>query len=88
VLEEGPKKPIVNDMIIRLSPPLSPDHLVGTITLQERQQKIKKYLEKRRKRRFSKRIHYDCRKRVADQRIRIKGRFITKEQAYALVSPS
>ena len=86
-LLDSPKKCSVNDMIVRLSPPLSPTHLVGTITLQERQQKIKKYLEKRRKRRFNKRIHYDCRKRVADQRIRIKGRFITKEQAYALNGP-
>jgi len=25
-----------------------------------------------------KKIFYDCRKRVADQRIRIKGRFISK----------
>ena len=28
-----------------------------------------------------KKVSYDCRKKVADQRIRIKGRFVTKKQA-------
>ncbi|CAG9330713.1 unnamed protein product [Blepharisma stoltei] len=57
---------------------------IGTLTLEERRLKIEKYLEKRKKRTFSKRIAYACRKRVADSRIRIKGRFVTKVQAEAL----
>ena len=43
-----------------------------------------KYLVKRNKRKWGKRIHYSCRKQVADKRIRIKGRFVTKEQAKAI----
>mmetsp|Transcript_31773 Transcript_31773/g.31486 ORF Transcript_31773/g.31486 Transcript_31773/m.31486 type:complete len:213 (+) Transcript_31773:21-659(+) len=58
---------------------------IGTLTLEERKLKIEKYLEKRKKRTFSKRIAYACRKRVADSRIRIKGRFVTKEQAIAIL---
>ncbi|CAG9316043.1 unnamed protein product [Blepharisma stoltei] len=57
---------------------------IGTLTLEERKIKIERYLEKRKRRTFSKRIAYACRKRVADSRIRIKGRFVTKVQADAL----
>ena len=61
---------------------------IGTITAEERRIKVNKFLEKRKRRIFTKRISYACRKRVADSRIRIKGRFVTKEQASALVSQS
>ncbi|OMJ83138.1 hypothetical protein SteCoe_15991 [Stentor coeruleus] len=57
---------------------------IGTITMEERKEKVKKYLEKRKRRIFTKRISYACRKRVADSRIRVKGRFVTKEQARKL----
>ena len=50
----------------------------------ERKEKIKNYLEKRKNRNWKKRINYDCRKKVADNRIRLKGRFVTKEQAKLL----
>ena len=59
---------------------------IGTITAGERRLKVIKFLEKRKKRIFKKRISYECRKRVADSRIRIKGRFVTKEQASNLVN--
>lgn len=58
---------------------------VGTISSEERKEKVRKYLEKRKRRIFKKRISYACRKRVADSRVRVKGRFITKEQASTLV---
>ena len=50
------------------------------ITRQERDRKILRYLEKKRKRVYIKRISYDCRKRVADNRLRVKGRFISKKE--------
>lgn len=57
---------------------------VGTLTLEERHQKIQKFWEKRKRRNFHKKISYACRKRVADDRIRIRGRFVSKLQADAL----
>ena len=42
----------------------------------DRNQKIEKY--KNKKRNWKKKISYDCRKKVADARLRIKGRFISK----------
>lgn len=57
---------------------------VGTLTKAERREKILKYQEKRRRRTFTKRISYQCRKRVADQRLRVKGRFVSSKQAQRL----
>jgi len=59
---------------------------IGTLTLAERRIKIEKYLQKRKKRTWSRKINYDCRKRVADGRLRIKGRFVTREQAFILLN--
>lgn len=70
------------------SVPLLPEtRQVGPISTEERRKKIERYLEKRRKRTWGKKICYDCRKRVADHRLRVKGRFVTKEQAVTLLGP-
>lgn len=58
---------------------------IGKLTAKQRKRKIIKYKEKRKRRIWSKKINYDCRKRVADNRLRIKGRFVTKEQAFAIL---
>mmetsp|Transcript_22050 Transcript_22050/g.21747 ORF Transcript_22050/g.21747 Transcript_22050/m.21747 type:complete len:189 (+) Transcript_22050:16-582(+) len=58
---------------------------IGSLTLEERHLKVQRYLDKRQRRTWNKRINYDCRKRVADKRIRVKGRFVTKEQACLLL---
>ena len=79
------KKKIDKEVDIQNSAPVSPNHKIGTITIEERKQKIRKYLEKRKRRKYCKRISYDCRKRVADNRLRIKGRFVTREQAIAIL---
>ena len=53
--------------------------MIGKLTAKERKVKIAIYKEKRQRRIWSKKINYDCRKRVADNRLRIKGRFVTKD---------
>ena len=35
----------------------------------------------RKRRIWRKKVSYDCRKKVADGRLRIKGKFVTREQA-------
>lgn len=58
---------------------------IGTLTISERKKLLAKYLEKRKRKKLGKKIEYECRKRVAENRLRFKGRFITKEQAKALL---
>jgi hypothetical protein len=58
---------------------------IGTLTPEERRAKIEKYLEKRKRRTWNKRVNYDCRKKVADNRLRIKGRFVTRDQAFSML---
>lgn len=58
---------------------------IGTLTHEERQLKLQKYKEKRARRSFNKKVSYDCRKRVADKRLRIKGRFVTRDQAISIL---
>ena len=57
---------------------------VGTLSLEERKQKIYRYLEKKRRRNYAKRVGYVCRKRVADSRMRVKGRFISKSESESM----
>jgi hypothetical protein len=58
---------------------------IGTLTIEERRMKVQKYLEKRKRRNFNKKISYMCRKKVADQWVRVKGRFVSKVQADAML---
>ncbi|KAJ0970420.1 hypothetical protein J5N97_023297 [Dioscorea zingiberensis] len=48
---------------------------IGRLSLQERKEKIHRYLKKRNERNFSKKIKYACRKTLADSRPRVRGRF-------------
>ena len=57
---------------------------IGALKIEERRRKVEKFLQKRKIRTWNKKISYDCRKRVADSRLRIKGRFVTKKQASEL----
>ena len=44
-----------------------------------------KFKAKKSRRVWNKKINYDCRKKVADSRLRVKGKFVTKEQACNLL---
>jgi len=54
--------------------------LIGRLSYEERLKRIEKYRAKRTTRVWVKKISYNCRKRVADQRPRVKGRFIPKSE--------
>lgn len=50
-----------------------------------RRLKVERYLEKRRKKTWDKKICYNCRQKVAEERLRIKGKFIKKRRAMQIL---
>lgn len=62
-----------------LTPP--PDHVPRT-----RAQAIARYLDKKARRVHTKRIRYQMRKLNADRRPRVKGRFVKREEAAAMIA--
>ena len=61
--------------------------MIGPLTRKQRLAKVCSYLFKKRARldRKDSDVKYHCRKKVATQRLRIKGRFMTKKQALELL---
>ena len=55
-----------------------PDH-VGAYAPEARKARVALFLHKRGKRTWSKKVKYDVRKNFADSRMRVKGRFVKKE---------
>lgn len=60
--------------------------MIGRLTAAERYTKVKRYLEKRHARKWHKKITYDCRKASADQRLRLKGRFVKKTDQERIIT--
>lgn len=60
-------------------PPAIGDIKVGVYTKEERRLRILKFREKKHRRVWKKQIKYDCRKKLADTRPRIKGRFVSRK---------
>jgi len=56
-----------------------PQGWVGAYSPDSRQMRIDRFLEKRNKRVWVKKVKYDVRKNFADSRLRVKGRFVKKE---------
>jgi hypothetical protein len=52
---------------------------VGMYSPERRRHVVERFLEKRRRRIWRKRVKYDVRKNFADSRLRVKGRFVRKE---------
>ena len=59
--------------------------MIGPISELERREKVRNYFAKKRGKQGLKKFSYKCRKQVADKRLRIKGRFVTKEQAFEIL---
>lgn len=63
-------------------PPSLPGR-IGAYTKEERQVIIAKFRAKKQRRIWRKQIKYDCRKRLADTRPRVKGRFVSRKERKA-----
>lgn len=61
---------------------------IGIYTPEERKRRIERFWEKRRSRVWTKKVKYDVRKNFADSRIRVKGRFVKKEDEISILSSS
>ena len=61
---------------------------VGAYTAEERAKIVKRWLAKRERRVWRKKIRYTCRKSLADRRIRVKGRFVKAEEAEDIIGSS
>jgi hypothetical protein len=56
-----------------------PEGWVGAYSPDSRQLRVTRFLEKRNHRVWVKKVKYDVRKNFADSRLRVKGRFVKKE---------
>lgn len=55
---------------------------IGNLTKLERQEKVRRYLEKKKRRKANKKIvRYACRKSLAESRVRSQGRFVKVEKS-------
>lgn len=61
------------------SSPSTEAHYVGSYSPEARRKRIERFLEKRKHRVWSKKVDYDVRKNFANSRLRVKGRFVKKE---------
>lgn len=62
--------------------PASDAKMVGLLTAKERARKVKRYLEKKRRRKLGHTVRYESRKDLAHERFRFEGRFIRYEDLH------
>jgi len=56
-----------------------PESYVGAYSPEARKARISRFMDKRKHRVWTKKVKYDVRKNFADSRLRVKGRFVKKE---------
>jgi len=61
---------------------------IGAYPTQRRMLRIERFITKRRERVWEKVVKYDVRKSFADQRLRVKGRFVKKEDEVSFRPPA
>jgi len=61
------------------SEPFPLEKRIGIYTLAERKERIARFVEKRNRRVWVKKIRYSCRKNLAQTRMRVKGRFVSSK---------
>ncbi|KAL4161964.1 hypothetical protein PRNP1_002512 [Phytophthora ramorum] len=61
------------------SSPASDGKYIGSYSPEARRKRIERFLEKRKRRVWAKKVDYDVRKNFANSRLRVKGRFVKKE---------
>ena len=71
---QNPEQPSTNQQ----SHPSALQKMIGPLTISERHQRILKFIFKKHNKNQAKKFTYECRKSVAEKRLRIKGRFVTK----------
>ena len=62
-----------------IAQPSALQKMIGPLTISERHQRILKFIFKKHNKNQAKKFTYECRKSVAEKRLRIKGRFVTKQ---------
>ncbi|GMF45305.1 unnamed protein product [Phytophthora fragariaefolia] len=61
------------------SSPSAEGKYIGSYSPEARRKRIERFLEKRKRRVWAKKVDYDVRKNFANSRLRVKGRFVKKE---------
>ena len=62
--------------------------MIGPLASSERLMRVQRYMFKKHKIILKTKYSYQCRKSVADKRLRIKGRFVTQDQAFEILGLS
>jgi len=73
---------VVSSLLLMGEPPWQPPGPEGSIAGGSRDSAITRYKEKKKRRKFDKKIRYASRKARADVRKRVKGRFVKASEAY------